>query len=1021
MGQGTYYCCACSNRVTSAELERGEAYYIDDNVSCGECIEELIADLPAKDQQRILYQHQKPRRPSGTVPVQKGTAARSRGTDRITRGTERVARGTERVSRSAPERSATGRVTTRRTGTLKKSQTGSVPRATERTRKTGAVPRATDRMRRADGDEGDEFAEGGGRKKVLLLAVGGGGVLLVLVVVLLVLLLGGGEEAKEPEPVAGPQPVAPKETESPEVRARNILREAVAFQQKNPDDMSGQLAKFREAVEAAKDTAWADPAAERLRDLTKRLKVESERIIGNTLSNFQNEEFQAVLTVLEEALARHDVEEWRGPFETRLAEVRDAVESRYTQLEKDALAAHKAGRVDEVEEHKARLYKWDIDSYKDKLKKLLEGTEAGAAVAAAPGTPAAPAADANAPEPEEKEKKELTAAVKAYRSAFETAMADVFGRRYDQALSKLKKARDDAGDDDAKKEAEADLKAVAQVRDLRTRALEAVSKLRRGVSVSLRYEDFPHEYKELTGRVLRADAQRLTLKAKESDKEDAKEVTAFVELDAIRGSSLAELALKRIKNLSAADRKACGLLSLAEGEAKVAEGILGGKRGAPGRWFDWAEAALEKSPKPDRTEFLARRLFHRAGVEWEKVATWGPAIEKYRSLKNDFAITKIVRDNIQLILRRQAVGREYEFFPRDFEISGEFRRAKVDPGKTEGLVVEVVRNPEDVEEYKFQQNFVEIAFYALPETRYKAWMYAGACCRETFACLYQSSEVTIRDGGDEFQLEPGSDFAFDLPHRNTRLKKQHKLCKADKQASVWDWIEIPTPRGGEYAGAGAKRMRIYNIHKNFSVAYFVVSAERKRVPSKDETKALAERLANAPPEEKETPGSAAPDRWFLVGPFDKKLDTAFGPEKQDFDSNAEFTGKGKKKFKWQLKDASMKGGSAVFDLAPVFTPNTDVVVYALIHVFSPEDQDALLIYGADDKSKVLLNGKQVHKQAGGGGYKVDEHSVKISLAEGWNRLLIKVLQEKGGFAVAARITGTDKKPLPGVLFDPFGE
>ena len=44
-----------------------------------------------------------------------------------------------------------------------------------------------------------------------------------------------------------------------------------------------------------------------------------------------------------------------------------------------------------------------------------------------------------------------------------------------------------------------------------------------------------------------------------------------------------------------------------------------------------------------------------------------------------------------------------------------------------------------------RETYVEFAFTALPETVYLCWVYAGACCEETFTAHLQATELTVPD------------------------------------------------------------------------------------------------------------------------------------------------------------------------------------------------------------------------------------------------------------------------------------
>ena len=65
------------------------------------------------------------------------------------------------------------------------------------------------------------------------------------------------------------------------------------------------------------------------------------------------------------------------------------------------------------------------------------------------------------------------------------------------------------------------------------------------------------------------------------------------------------------------------------------------------------------------------------------------------------------------------------------------------------------------------------------------------------------------------------------------------------------------------------------------------------------------------------------------------------------------------------------------------------VAYAHTYIFSPEEQEAVMVVGADSESKVWLNGKLVLKSEPKQWAK-DSAKADVVLKEGWNRVLMKV-------------------------------
>src|SRR6516164_7454689 len=70
MGREIVYCWKCATRLQGSDFDSGVAYRVGDKVSCPECIEELVAELPAEEQEAILHP---PKRKGNTQSVKKIT------------------------------------------------------------------------------------------------------------------------------------------------------------------------------------------------------------------------------------------------------------------------------------------------------------------------------------------------------------------------------------------------------------------------------------------------------------------------------------------------------------------------------------------------------------------------------------------------------------------------------------------------------------------------------------------------------------------------------------------------------------------------------------------------------------------------------------------------------------------------------------------------------------------------------------------------------------------------------------
>jgi hypothetical protein len=65
MGREIVYCWKCATRLKGEDFDAEQAYRVGDKVSCPDCIDELIADMSAEEQEAILH----PPSPPGPRPA----------------------------------------------------------------------------------------------------------------------------------------------------------------------------------------------------------------------------------------------------------------------------------------------------------------------------------------------------------------------------------------------------------------------------------------------------------------------------------------------------------------------------------------------------------------------------------------------------------------------------------------------------------------------------------------------------------------------------------------------------------------------------------------------------------------------------------------------------------------------------------------------------------------------------------------------------------------------------------------
>jgi HEAT repeat protein len=150
--------------------------------------------------------------------------------------------------------------------------------------------------------------------------------------------------------------------------------------------------------------------------------------------------------------------------------------------------------------------------------------------------------------------------------------------------------------------------------------------------------------------------------------------------------------------------------------------------------------------------------------------------------------------------------------------------------------------------------------------------------------------------------------------------------------------------------------------------------------------------------------------WLIAGPFMEKdkegeaiYNTEFGPEKVSV-SDVE----------WQPINQGQKTWS--IDIEQALGPHDFCAAYFRTYVWSNEDQDALFEAGADDAIKVWLNGELCYEQWRTGGPEPRSMKADIQLKQGWNELLVKVVDHQGGWEFGGRIRQRDGLELEGLKY-----
>ena len=143
--------------------------------------------------------------------------------------------------------------------------------------------------------------------------------------------------------------------------------------------------------------------------------------------------------------------------------------------------------------------------------------------------------------------------------------------------------------------------------------------------------------------------------------------------------------------------------------------------------------------------------------------------------------------------------------------------------------------------------------------------------------------------------------------------------------------------------------------------------------------------------------------WLASGPYKgDKTATVHAPEKPDA-----------KDIKWKLVAAAGEVPGFI-DLNKELGAADHCAGYLKCQVYSPKEQPAVIESGSDDGMKIWLNGAVVMDKDVPRSFKLNEDQTKVTLKEGWNQLLLKVVNGGGGWEAAARLTAPGGGKLEGI-------
>ncbi len=149
--------------------------------------------------------------------------------------------------------------------------------------------------------------------------------------------------------------------------------------------------------------------------------------------------------------------------------------------------------------------------------------------------------------------------------------------------------------------------------------------------------------------------------------------------------------------------------------------------------------------------------------------------------------------------------------------------------------------------------------------------------------------------------------------------------------------------------------------------------------------------------------------WMISPIYDKGGDKALFKKKLPPET-------GGKDVTWKLLKKGI--GQETIDLIKAAGNKSNCCVYLKTTLVAPKKQETRLEMGSDDAIKAWLNGKLVHENFQSRGCTPGQDKVTVTLNEGENSLMLKIVQGSGDWAASCRIRDKDGMPVDGLTVKP---
>jgi len=795
-----FYCSRCQTRLFGQQFLEGTAYRVRDQVSCENCLGEVIAPLSLEEQQEILLQ----------VKALKDSQV-------MEELPEAPINEEEFFELDTPDQAGSDDFFE-----LDKPDKRPRPRhAVHVTSKTAAREESQNRA-----------------VTVFLLCLAG------IVAIGFTLYL--SSDPDRPTTPIGEKPAAPAYNPmlrtyagntAPNPRAdeaKAALDKAREFVKSNPMDLAGQQEISQKAVVAADGTPILPEARREHEQLLQKqkeiLSKDFDTADKETAAAVEKEDFKPAMDKLEQIKTRYNVGEWRGGIDLRIRNLRNAVWKVLFPLRDKAVAAKAAKNDTEVKAIVDRVTKWGLPEFSRDLDNSLGGSGTAAPSSTPPSDLKAPSAEGT-----------------AYEAKWRLAMELATIRDYDGALAAVDKAAAGVKDDAVKTTVAADQDILRRIQAVYRDAILTIANWARNEKIPLEFLDENLSTERAEDPYLRADGDRV---------EVVRGGQPFaIEFSELTPRSLANLLRRRKPGMAADETRSVALFCLAEGDLDGArQNFTGSTDQIPYRYWSLATRIAESRlgiTEASKREAAARKTYFTAERSFADMKLRATAVQSFRDLLNQYPDTMIVKRRRAQIMARRDGAKEYAFLPEDMEAAGTFARTGKQP-----KFGECWTSNADTDVRYGANNYLNVKFYAFPDVTYQCWIYVGGCCAEVLGASYQATDLTFNRAGQVMKIEPGSNNAIGIRHSISFMKPTHVAHGGPKESKLWEWAEIKLPK---YTEAGIKDVRITTDQKGFSVVFFLISAMRTGPPSEAEMRGWVKKpeAVAATPDEKPTPVEAA--------------------------------------------------------------------------------------------------------------------------------------------------------------------